>query len=60
MLDVIRIVDVDREGYRQEDGTIKLIFTWYCHLHPEEIGSLFMYATEVEAAKAALGHIESH
>ena len=57
VLDVIRIVDVDRDGYRQEDGSIKLIYTWYCHLHPEEIGSLFMLGTEVEAAEAALAHI---
>jgi len=59
-LDIIRIVDVDKDGYRQEDGTIQLIYSWFCHSHPEELGSLFMFATEVEAAKAALGHIESH
>lgn len=61
VLDIVRLVDVDTDGYRQEDGSIQLIYSWYCHLHPEEIGSLFMYSTEADAARAALDHItDSH
>lgn len=43
-----------------EDDSVLKIYTWFCHLHPEDMNSLTMFDQQYAAALAAAEHIKTH
>lgn len=58
MVDIVRLVDIDTDAFRMEDGSVLKTYTWFCHIHEYDMNSLTMHTTESDAARAALAHIE--
>lgn len=60
MVDIVRLVDIDTDAFRMEDDSVLKIYTWFCHLHPEDMNSLTMFDQQYAAALAAAEHIKTH